>query len=589
MRAVLPPPSFSSDVATGVTFGSYVVGELIGRGAMASVYRAEHVMLNKAVALKLMDRALLDSPGARERFLREGRVVASITHPNVVNITDVGVHEGTPYLVMELLVGEDLHNHLVRNAPLDDRATTRLVLPLIAALSAAHEVGVVHRDVKPSNIFLEHGSNGELIPKVLDFGISKFSLERTGIDLVATSPNQLIGSPLYLAPEALRGPGQLGPASDQYSLGVVMYECVTGRTPFQGDTLMALLGALARGTYLPPSSIRPSIAPALERVIERAMSLDPKDRFPSLREMGSSLLGLAAERTQVVWANSFKKPPSLDGLNVAQPFGQQASAQQAFPQRAFPQQPFTQQSGAAQQPPSQPLAHRPPSGRLALRGPASTPLPPLRRPLLKGWGIVAGALAVVGAVATGSLLLVDPSPKGAPLAPGAPAASAPRLGGVAGASRASGAAAPPQPLVASAQGVGAEAASSPASTTSRPAEHEPGVALVPGPLPVQPSEREVPEADSAQRAAAGDRALGTRAHALQPLRRKSATTARERRSRARRPTVTEAPATGRGTETSETTRASQSEATESAAPADRAPSSEGGAPRRGANQSPYLD
>ncbi|MEY2935304.1 MAG: hypothetical protein RL033_6053 [Pseudomonadota bacterium] len=554
MRAVLPPPSFSSDVATGVTFGSYVVGELIGRGAMASVYRAEHVMLNKAVALKLMDRALLDSPGARERFLREGRVVASITHPNVVNITDVGVHEGTPYLVMELLVGEDLHNHLARNAPLDDLATARLVLPLIAALSAAHEVGVVHRDVKPSNIFLEQGSNGELIPKVLDFGISKFSLERTGIDLVATSPNQLIGSPLYLAPEALRGPGQLGPASDQYSLGVVMYECVTGRTPFQGDTLMALLGALARGTYAPPSSIRPSIAPALERVIERAMSLDPKDRFPSLREMGSTLLGLAAARTQVVWASSFKKPPPLDGLNVAQP----GSAQPAFPQRQF-----TQQSGA-QQPPSQPLANRPPSGRLALRGPASTPLPPLRSPLLKGRGIAVGALALVGAVAIGSLLLVDSSPKGARSAPtaSAPAASA------------------PQP---------AQGASSPASKALRSAENEPGVALVPGPLPVEPSEREMPGADSAQMAAAVGKALGTRVHALQPSRRKSATAARERRSRSRRTTVTEAPAAGRGTETSETTRASQSEAKESTAPADRAPSSASGAPRQGANQSPYLD
>ncbi|MEY4545500.1 MAG: hypothetical protein RL685_1695 [Pseudomonadota bacterium] len=548
MRAVLPPPSFSSDVATGVTFGSYVVGELIGRGAMASVYRAEHVLLNKAVALKLMDRALLDSPGARERFLREGRVVASITHPNVVNITDVGVHEGTPYLVMELLVGEDLHSHLTRNAPLDDLATARLVLPLIAALSAAHEVGVVHRDVKPSNIFLEQGSNGELIPKVLDFGISKFSLERTGIDLVATSPNQLIGSPLYLAPEALRGPGQLGPASDQYSLGVVMYECVTGRTPFQGDTLLALLGALARGTYAPPSSIRPSIAPALEQVIERAMSLDPKDRFPSLREMGSTLLGLAAARTQVVWASSFKKPPSLDGLNVAQP----GSAQLPFSQRAFPQQPSSQQSGA-QQPPSQALAHRPPSGRLALRGPASTPLPPLRRPLLKGWGIAAGGLALVGAVAIGSLLLVDSSPKGAPPRTGAPAASAPLP----------------------AQGV-----SSPASAAVRSAENEPGVALVPGPLRVEPSERELPGADSVQMAAAVGKALGTRAHALQPSRRKSATTARERRSRSRRTTVTEAPAAGRGTETTETAETAR---------ASRAPSSESAAPRQGANQSPYLD
>lgn len=545
MHAVIPPPSFGSDVATGVTFGNYVVGELIGRGAMASVYRAEHVMLNKAVALKLMDRSLLDSPDARERFLREGRVVASITHPNVVNITDVGVHEGTPYLVMELLVGEDLHSHLTRHAPLDDRATTRLALPLIAALSAAHDAGVVHRDVKPSNIFLEQGSNGEVIPKVLDFGISKLSLERTGIDLIATSPNQLIGSPLYLAPEALRGPGQLGPASDQYSLGVVLYECVTGRTPFQGDTLMALLGALARGAHAPPSALRPDISPALERVIERAMALDPKERFPSLRDMGSALLGLAAARTQVVWANSFKKLALDEPLVV---------------------------------PPSvQPLVHRPPSGRLALPGPASTPLPPLRQPLgqrLKSNWIALVALAVGGAVALGSLLLDDSPPKGARLATGA-VASAPANDS-----------APARTTL-----PGASASTSPSGSPPAIAiaEAAPKLGLPPGPLPAGEAEEASP-ADSSVASSAPVKS--TRVHALQPSRRKSASAARERRSRSRRPAVTATAGTGR-TETSETSTVSRNEpaqpslekADEEGAPA----ASESGQTRRGANQSPYLD
>ncbi len=522
----MPPASFSSDVATGVTFGNYVVGELIGRGAMASVYRAEHVMLNKAVALKLMDRSLLDSPGARERFLREGRVVASITHPNVVNITDVGVHEGTPYLVMELLLGEDLHSHLSRNAPLDDRAATRLALPLIAALSAAHDAGVVHRDVKPSNIFLERGSNGELTPKVLDFGISKL-LERTGIDLVATSPNQLIGSPLYLAPEALRGPGHLGPASDQYSLGVVLYECVTGRTPFQGDTLMALLGALARGAHPLPSAIRPDIAPALERVIERAMALDPKERFPNLREMGAALLGLAAERTQVVWANSFK-----------------------------PQVPEVSSAAAA---PEQSLAHRPPSGRLVLGGPASTPLPPLRQPpwqRLKSKWIAAGLLAVVGAAALISFARWQPAPKGTPVtAPRAASASAP------GAEQSAAVAAP--------------------GTSSSSAERAPEVAMVPGPLPVAEEESTPAPVSSAAESKV------TRAHALQPARRKPA---RERRSRSRRAAAAEAAPTESAGETSETARASRNDAAQRAGAEREAPAAgEDELRRRGANQSPYLD
>ncbi len=360
-----PPPD--SELATGVQFGNYVVGELIGRGAMASVYRAEHVMLAKPVALKLMDDSLLQSPEARERFLREGRVVASITHPNVVDVTDVGVHQGTPYLVMELLVGEDLHSYLERHAPLDDRTTVRLALPLIAALAAAHEVSVVHRDVKPSNIFLEQGPSGEIVPKVLDFGISKLSLERTGLDLVATSPNQLIGSPLYLPPEALRGSAQLGPASDQYSLGVVLYQCVTGRTPFRGDTLMELLGALARGSFQPPRAIRPEISPALERVIVRAMALEAKDRFPSLREMGAAMLALAAERTQVVWASSFK--PAL----VAPP---EAGA--------------LVRASASFRPAQEPL--------LAPDAQQTTPIPSLR-PSRKLWWIACGAAALLAAVA----------------------------------------------------------------------------------------------------------------------------------------------------------------------------------------------
>ncbi|HEU4578286.1 MAG TPA: serine/threonine-protein kinase [Polyangiaceae bacterium] len=389
---MMPPSPAPAELATGVQFGSYVVGELIGRGAMASVYRAEHVLLAKPVALKLMDDSLLQSPEARERFLREGRVVASITHPNVVDVTDVGVHEGTPYLVMELLVGEDLHSYLERHAPLDDRTTVRLALPLIAALAAAHEVNVVHRDVKPSNIFLEQGPTGEIVPKVLDFGISKLSLERTGLDLVATSPNQLIGSPLYLPPEALRGSAQLGPASDQYSLGVVLYQCLTGRTPFHGDTLMELLGALARGSFLPPRALRPEISPALERVIVRAMALDPRERFPSLREMGAALLGLAAERTQVVWASSFQPPAAPSTLAEG---GAQAPASGSFRPAPAP--------------------YVPPDAR------QTTPIPALR-PSRRLWWLSGGAAAllVLGALWVGQRAA-------APSARAVAASPAPRL------------------------------------------------------------------------------------------------------------------------------------------------------------------
>jgi serine/threonine-protein kinase len=311
----------SDDLAQGVTFGAYVVHERIGRGGMATVYRAEHRLLEKPVALKVMDRSLLETPAGLQRFLLEGRAAAAIKHPNVVDITDVGVHEGVPYLVMELLTGEDLDSHLRKQRRLDNGDAIRLALPVVAALHAAHGSGVVHRDIKPSNIFLSVGPDDQLVPKVLDFGISKMSFDRATIERMPTPRNQIIGTPQYLPPEALMGPGAMGPLSDQYSLGVVLYQCVTGRTPFAGETLLALLEALARGSFEPPRAVQPSVSAGLERVILRALSPEPDDRFPTIRDMGRALVELAAERTQTVWGQSFATPargreltPSTDDL-----------------------------------------------------------------------------------------------------------------------------------------------------------------------------------------------------------------------------------------------------------------------------------
>ncbi len=307
-----------NDLAPGVAFGSYVIKELIGRGGMASVYRAEHLLLNKPVALKVMERGLLASSAARQRFLMEGRAVASIKHPNVVDITDVGVQDGVPYLVMELLTGEDLAAHLEKRPPLDDASVIRLALPVIAALHAAHSSGVVHRDIKPSNIFLSKGPDDQVLPKVLDFGISKVSFDNSRLDLVTTPQNQIIGTPRYLPPEALHGARELGPLSDQYSLGVVLYQCVTGSTPFSGDTLISLLNSLSRGAFEPPRSLAPGISLGLDRIISRALSADPNDRYPNIREMGRAMLELAAARTQMVWGHSFR-PSLASGEELATP------------------------------------------------------------------------------------------------------------------------------------------------------------------------------------------------------------------------------------------------------------------------------
>jgi eukaryotic-like serine/threonine-protein kinase len=289
----------------GFQFGAYVIGSCIGQGGMARIYRAEHRVLRKPVALKVMESVLLERPDGRPRFLREGQAAAAVKHPNVVDITDVGVWHGRPYLVMELLEGEDLEQHLHRHRPLSEQDVARIMIPVIAGLVTAHAAGVVHRDLKPSNIFLSTGPDGEAVPKLLDFGISKLSNGLRTLDPSSTPIGELMGSPMYMSPEAVRGARDLTPQSDQYSLGVILYECVTGRPPFYGDSLLSVLEAVAHGKYESPRRFRPDLSTVFEVAISRAMSTEPSDRFPSMRELGRALCEAGDQRTRLLWTPSF--------------------------------------------------------------------------------------------------------------------------------------------------------------------------------------------------------------------------------------------------------------------------------------------
>lgn len=293
------------ELPPGFQFGAYVIHACIGRGGMARVYRAEQAALNRSVALKVLDRWVLDEPTGMERFVREARAAASIKHPNVVDILDVGVWRERPYIVMEMLVGCDLQSYLDRFKTLSDGEVAKLALPVIAGVMAVHEAGVVHRDLKPSNIFLSNGPEGEVIPKVLDFGVSKFSNNLMDPIRRATKTREIVGTPAYMAPEALNGVRELGPAADQYALGAVLYECTVGRPPFEGETLLELLKAVAVGKIDPPRVIRPEISPVLERAILRAISSDPGARFETLRDLGRALWPLADARTRTIWEPSF--------------------------------------------------------------------------------------------------------------------------------------------------------------------------------------------------------------------------------------------------------------------------------------------
>jgi serine/threonine-protein kinase len=286
-------------------FGAYVIRVCIGRGGMARIYRAEQAALGRPVALKVLDRWVLDQPTGKDRFLREARAASSIKHPNVVDILDVGVWRDRPFIVMELLMGCDLDTYLERFGPLSEREIAGLALPIIAGVMAVHDAGVVHRDLKPSNIFLSNAADGLVVPKVLDFGVSKFSNTLNDPLARATKTREIIGTPAYMAPEALDGVRELGPAGDQYAIGAVLYECAVGRPPFEGETLLELLKAVALGEVAAPSSLRPELSPPLEQVILRAIERDPGARFGSLREMGRALWPLADSRTQTIWQPSF--------------------------------------------------------------------------------------------------------------------------------------------------------------------------------------------------------------------------------------------------------------------------------------------
>jgi serine/threonine-protein kinase len=286
---------------------------------MAHVYRAEQAALHRAVALKVLDRWVLDKPSGSERFLREALAAASIKHPNVVDIVDVGVWHDRPYIVMELLSGCDLDTYLGQRGALSDTEVAGLALPIIAGVMAVHDAGVVHRDLKPSNIFLSNGPEGEIIPKVLDFGVSKISDSLQEPTRGATKTREIIGTPTYMPPEALNGVRELGPRADQYALGALLYECAVGRPPFEGETLLELLKAIALGVVPPPRSIRPDISIALEDAISRSMNANPNARFDTLRDLGRALWPLADERTRTIWSPSFGNGRSSVSIQSLEP------------------------------------------------------------------------------------------------------------------------------------------------------------------------------------------------------------------------------------------------------------------------------
>ncbi len=326
------PASGSAPVLEeGSRFGTFLIGPCIGQGGMARIYQAEHEGLQRQVALKVLLEGVGKPGDGHERFLREARIAAAIKHPNVVNIFDVGVHQGTPYLVMELLDGIDLDAFVELKGRLDEGIIMDIVVPIAGALAAVHASGVVHRDLKPGNIFLARGRNDEIEPRLLDFGISKSA----GPDqLKLTSAGRgLIGTPFYMSPEAARG-ADMTPLSDQYALGVVLYECCTGVNPFASASSFAeIIHRITSGGFEPVAGQNPMLSRRMVGIVERAMQLDPARRFPDMRAMGRELLTLAGQRTRITWGLSFESMASSSARAIV-PVTQVQAAPPAKSRRA---------------------------------------------------------------------------------------------------------------------------------------------------------------------------------------------------------------------------------------------------------------
>jgi Protein kinase domain len=282
--------------AGDVVGGKYRLIHPLGIGGMGAVWRAEHKDLRQHVAVKLLDARGPHADRAVRRFQREAQIAASIRHRNVVYISDFGTSGREPFLVMELLSGVPLSERMVVGEPLTVGAFLQLVQEALLGLAAVHAAGVVHRDMKPENIFLVREADGSLFPKLLDFGVSRSTERNQGHTI--TREGVVMGTPEYVSPEQARGRAA-DVRSDLYSLGVVVYEALAGRLPFQADNAADLIVAVLNAHPLPLVSFRADLGEPISQLVSKAIAREPELRFQSADEMRGALAALLEEQPEL--------------------------------------------------------------------------------------------------------------------------------------------------------------------------------------------------------------------------------------------------------------------------------------------------
>lgn len=280
--------------------GKYRVEKVLGSGGMGVVVAAWHLELEQRVAVKFLHPLALERADTAERFRREARSAAKIKSEHVARVIDVGVMEGgVPYMVMEHLEGHDVAEEIRLRGALPITDAVDFLLQAIEALAEAHASGIVHRDLKPANLFLANRADGTRVVKVLDFGISKSLFGGSVAELSLTRTATLIGSPLYMSPEQMRSPKDVDTRTDIWSLGVMLYEMITGQPPYTGDSIPALCASLLNDVPRPMHELRAEVSPGLDDVVTHCLAKDRQQRFATVSDLARALAPFGSSSSQV--------------------------------------------------------------------------------------------------------------------------------------------------------------------------------------------------------------------------------------------------------------------------------------------------
>ncbi len=365
---------------------------MIGQGGMGSVWEATQIGLERPCALKFIEGEMAKLAEAHARFEREAKAAAHLNSPHIVQIFDHGVWQGTPYIAMELLVGEDLGKRLqAQGGRLEPPYVSRVIQQVSRALSKAHQAGIVHRDLKPDNIFLVRDDEQEIV-KILDFGVAKQTI--AGIDGSNTKTGAMLGTPYYMSPEQAQGIKSVDARSDLWSLAVIVYQCLTGRLPFESEALGDLLVKIIVSPIPVPSQVCPGLPSGFDRWWAKAAERNPEARFQTAKEFNDTLQ-LALGQSSITEITGPR--PAVGGATVAMAAGPGAPQPQTT--AMTPSDPRLVAAAAnvptpngLMAPPMPPAAGAPPGTFGGVEPPVELPK---KSPPLVLFGVV-GALAVIG-------------------------------------------------------------------------------------------------------------------------------------------------------------------------------------------------